>query len=259
MNSSEDSADAVRFWSRVTLTMEMATQLFQMYWCTTIPSLVTKGSVVQKTSSGQRRTHLFLTRKMLRNLLYHYQSHLFLIFSDGCCLLSYCSKCCWSVQRHGRVKVLCWRCYIHVHCFILYNIAYYDDNFCCCCCLLLTAFVCKMTRYCPVMGQKPPAVLYYLPREDSSSVTHRGRDILFIPQHRCQKAFHALHVIVDDGRVCVGTLPWINHLLPLSISGHTDAGSENTAQVTKELGLWTQSHCKTGSHLTTGRHAQDWA
>ena len=90
-----------------------------------------------------------------------------------------------------------------------------------------------------VMSQKPSAVLYYLPCEDSSSIAHRGRDILFVPQHGAQKAFDALHVVVDNGRVCVGTLPWINHLLPLSISGHTDAGSENTAQVTKELGLWT--------------------
>ena len=96
-----------------------------------------------------------------------------------------------------------------------------------------------------VMGQKTSAVLYYLPCEDSSSIAHRGWDILFVPQHGRQKAFDALHVVVDDGRVCVGTLPWINHLLPLSISGHADAGSENTAQVTKELGLWTQSHCKT--------------
>ena len=102
-----------------------------------------------------------------------------------------------------------------------------------------------MTQYCPVMGQKTSAVLYYLPCADSSSIAHRGRDILFVPQHGCQKAFDTLQVVVDDGWVCVGTLPWINHLLPLSISGHADAGSENTAQVTKELGLGTHSHCKT--------------
>ena len=98
-NSLQDSA------AHVTLSMEMATQLFQMWWCTTIPSLVTKGLVVQKTSSGQSWTCLFLTRRMLRNLLDHYQSHLFLIFCDGC-LSFYCSKCCcWSVQRHEWVKV----------------------------------------------------------------------------------------------------------------------------------------------------------
>ena len=113
-------------------------------------------------------TSFLLIHRVLRNFLYHYQSHLFWIFCDGC-LLFYCSKCCcWSVQRHGWVKVLCWRCYTHVHCFILYNITQCDDHFCRCCCLFLTAFVCKMTQYCPVMGQKTSAVLYYLPCEDTT-------------------------------------------------------------------------------------------
>ena len=66
----------------------------------------------------------------------------------------------------------------------------------------------------------------------------------------------ALQVIVHDGSVCVRTLPRVNHLLPLVVSSHTDAGSENATQVAKKLGLWTLSCCKTGLGLTGEQNSQ---